>query len=113
MYFEQKHLNSASIYGYAAMGKLLAKELILEGINVIDIFDKRTIIIEGTLECTKLPSEGTRDVDIVIVTAVYDYDEIATELIALNYKQVISLQKLTEDMNDTQFLQATHAIGVR
>lgn len=99
MYFEQNRLNSVSIYGYATMGKLLAKELIFEGVNVIDIFDKRAISIEETLEYTKLPSEGTRDVDVVIVTAVYDYDEIAAELITLNYKQVISLQKLIEDIN--------------
>lgn len=101
MYFEQNHLNSVSIYGYAAMGKLLAKELMLEGINVIDVFDKRKILIDETLkQHTKLLSEGTRAVDIVIVTAVYDYDEIAAELMALNYKRVMSLQKLIEGVND-------------
>ena len=39
---------------------------------------------------------GNRDVDAVIVTAVYYFDEIQKELNELGYKNIISLQNLLE-----------------
>lgn len=39
--------------------------------------------------------------------SIYDYDEIAAELIALNYEQFIPLQKLIEDINGNRSPHST------
>lgn len=39
--------------------------------------------------------------------SIYDYDEIAAELIALNYEQFIPLQRLIEDINGNRSPHST------
>ena len=97
-YLEVRGIKSVAIYGYADIGELLCNELLKSDIKVAAILDKRDIQSPiPDLQILK-PSEGDRAVDAVVVTAVYYYDEICAELKALGYKNIISLQKIVEEL---------------
>lgn len=97
-YLKKRGIKRVAIYGYADIGKLLHNELVYSEIEVVNILDKRDIqsAISG-LKVQK-PSEGDRTVDAVLVTAVYYYNEIKTELMEMGYKNVMSLQKIVEEL---------------
>lgn len=97
-YLETQGIKTATIYGYGDIGKLLCNELLKSDIKVIEILDKRSVkcLIPG-LQIRK-PSEGDKTVDTVLVTALYYYDEIYVELKELGYNNVLSLQKIVEDL---------------
>lgn len=98
-YLKEKNINKISVYGYGDVGKLLYNELINTNIVVTEILDKRDIRTENNLVIKK-PHHGNRDVDAIIVTAISYFDEIKKELSQLGYKNIISLQKLVEEMDD-------------
>ena len=78
-------------------GKLLEEELYGAGVNLIEIMDKRKVTSK---RCRVVnPSDGQRDVDAVIVTAISSYDAIKKELSKEGYKNIISLQTLIEEMD--------------
>ena len=90
------------VYGYAELGQLLCKELLLGGMCVEYVLDK-------TVETTgirKLPiykpdeitdsRQALLQVDAVIVTAVYYFEEIKQELTETGYQNVISMRMLLE-----------------
>lgn len=97
-YLKAQGIKTVAIYGYADIGKLLYNELLQSDIKVNDILDKRDVksLVPGFQ--IRKPSEGHRAVDAVLVTAVYDYDEISIELKEMGYKNIISLQKIVEDL---------------
>lgn len=94
-YLQEQKLINIAIYGYGDLGKTLYNQLENTDIIVTEILDKREIGIENNLVIKK-PMGGNRDVDAVIVTAVYYFDEIQKELNELGYKNIISLQNLLE-----------------
>ena len=98
-YLQKQNLNKITVYGYGDVGKLLYNELINTNIVVTEILDKRDIRTENNLVIKK-PQDGNRDVDAIIVTAIYYFDEIKKELCQLGYKNIISLQKLVEEMDN-------------
>ena len=98
-YLKERAWNRISIYGYADIGKLLEEELYRAGIPPIEIIDKRKVTSE---RCKVVePSDGQRDADAVIVTAVSSYDLIKKELSLDGYENIISLQTLIEKLDGT------------
>lgn len=96
-YLRDNALSRISIYGYADIGKLLEEELHSSGINLIEIIDKRKV---ASKRCRVVsPSDGNRDVDAVIVTAISSYDAIKKELFEEGYKNIIFLQTLIEELD--------------
>ncbi len=91
-----------AVYGYAELGQLLCKEILQGGMCVEYVLDK-------TVEKTgirKLPiyrpdeiknsKQELLQVDVVIVTAVYYFEEIKRELTETGYRNVISMRALLE-----------------
>lgn len=90
------------IYGYAELGQLLCKEMLQEGISVVCILDKAAKTTEaGTIpvckpEAVKASDQERLQIDAVVVTAVYYFEEIRKELTEAGYQNVISMGTLLE-----------------
>ncbi len=85
-----------SVYGYAEIGRLLCQELLGTRIQVEYVMDKK---VSGTGQegfPIYVPQRGLPQVDAVIVTAVYYFDEIEKELLENGYKNIISFRTLLE-----------------
>ena len=99
-WFKQRQVNSISIYGYARVGKLLVREIQkhCSDITIVDIFDRRKL--EPDLEDINIvePQYGNRNVDLVIVTALYDYNEIENDLRQYGFRAVVSLQDIIDNI---------------
>lgn len=97
-YLKDKGIKSVLIYGYADIGKLLCKELLQSTIVVAGVLDKRNLSSPNSNVQIFCPSEGDRKADAVLVTAIYYFDEIEAELKRLNYKNIMSLQRIVEEL---------------
>lgn len=95
---KQLGYETTSIYGYADLGMILRRQMDEEEISLVDIFDKRKAVSELCEDMCIMPENGDRTVDVVIVTAIYYYDEIEKELYDLGYKKVLSLEELIENL---------------
>lgn len=90
------------IYGYAELGQLLCKEMLQEGVSVAYVLDKAAKTTEsGSIpvykpEAVKSSDQELQQIDAVIVTAVYYYEEIKKELTETGYHNVISMGTLLE-----------------
>lgn len=97
-YLYARGFNRVAIYGYSDLGKLLHKELLQSDIEVAAVLDKRDVggtVVGG---CVINPSELKAEVDAILVTAVFYYDEISAELQGMGYGNVISLEKIVEEV---------------
>lgn len=90
------------VYGYAELGQLLCKELLQGGMRVEYVLDK-TVETTGNSELPVYkPSDAgganqaLLQIDVVIVTAVYYFEEIKQELTETGYQNVISMRALLE-----------------
>lgn len=87
---------SIAVYGYAELGQLLCRELAGTNICVAYVIDKRVKETGDEKLPVYVPRGGLPDVDAIVVTAVYDFDEIKEELSHMGYQNVISFRKLLE-----------------
>ena len=85
-----------SIYGFTGMGQILYKELIKTNVTIKEILDRRELNNEIGDTPVVRPENGNRDVDIVIVTAITEYDDIRAYTKELGYKRIISLKQIIE-----------------
>lgn len=90
-FFEDKGYKSIAIYGMSYLGERLVDELKGSGIEVKYAIDKNADNIYADVE-VKQPSDDLPEVDAVVVTAVYFFDEIESELAELVDCPVISLE---------------------
>lgn len=98
-YLENRGIKNVAIYGYSDIGKLLYKELLKSSISITSVLDKRDISCSNINLQIQLPSKADTKVDAVLVTAVYYYDEIELELMRYGFKNILSLQKIIEELN--------------
>lgn len=87
-----------AIYGYAEIGKMFYKELEQDQFKVSYIMDKRYQDADKKAPNVFPPQKGLPEVDAVIVTAVYYFDEIKEELSRLDFKNIISFRDLIESL---------------
>ena len=87
---------SVAVYGYAELGKLLCRELRESNFEVAYVLDKRVLQTEWETLPIYMPQKGLPEVDAVVVTAVYYFDEVRKELLGLGFRTVISLRELLE-----------------
>lgn len=101
-HLQEKKINLVTIYGYGDVGKLLYGDLLSTDIEVKEILDKREIVTQSHSKNLKVykPREGNTAVDAIIVTAIYYFDEIEKELMDLGYQNIISLQRLLEEIDE-------------
>ena len=83
---------TVAIYGYAELGQLLKNEIMTSGLQLLYIMDKRIMPVQDVAIIK--PDEACQKPDVVIVTAVYYFNEIVEELTGLGFNNVISLQEL-------------------
>lgn len=92
-FFLENHYKKVIIYGFAALGKHLYEELMGTSIEIVCAIDRR----EG-LKYKSLKIINVRDVipecDIIVVTPVYDFDNIAMQLRDKTNATIVSLSTL-------------------
>lgn len=88
--------HSVAVYGYAELGRLLCQELRNDSIKVLYVLDKKVTNTNRNDLPIFTPSSNLPPVEMVIVTAVYYFDEIKKELTELGYKNVLSFRQLLE-----------------
>lgn len=90
-FFQGNGYQSIAVYGMSYLGERLVDELKDSGVEVKYAIDKNADNICADVE-VKQPSDHLPKVDAVVVTAVYYFDEIESELIKLVDCPVISLE---------------------
>lgn len=92
---------SVCVYGFAELGRLASFEIEKEeGIELSYILDKK-LCKERTEEFGKriaYPDKYYENVDCVIVSAVYNYEEIKKELTNFGYDNVLSLYEIIKNV---------------
>lgn len=86
--------SKVAVYGYAEIGKLLCRELQRSGVEVVYVLDKKVKKAERDALPVYFPKRGLPEVEAVIVTAVYYYEEIEKELSELGFGKIISFSEL-------------------
>lgn len=97
LYLKDHGISTVIIYGYAELGKILRQE-IEETIEVIYIFDKKIRNKPDGDMLVCFPEKKKEKTDMVIVTAIYDFEAIKEELETLGYENVVSLKELVDKM---------------
>ena len=99
-WLHENNVKNISVYGYGVIGKLVVNEIITncKNINIVDILDLRNVQcdIDG-INIVK-PEAGKINIDLMIVTALYDYKDIEKELKNMGYLNVISIQTILEQL---------------
>ncbi|GFI46933.1 putative glycosyltransferase EpsH [Lachnospiraceae bacterium] len=90
-YFEKNRYYEVAIYGFSDLGELLYQELRDSQITVAYIIDRNAGHISADIPILH-PGGKLKEVDVIVVTAVYDYVEIREKLCIGNNIPVISLE---------------------
>lgn len=90
-YFEFNNYHTIAVYGMAELGQRLVEELQETGIEVRYIVDKNADRVVAELPKYK-PDEQLPDVDVMVVTAVYYYQDIEEEMSQKVQFPIISLE---------------------
>lgn len=92
-YFCIHGYKSVAIYGMGKMGARFYQELQQEGIKVSYVIDRNASHIEVDIECL-LPEGQFPMVDVIVVTAVNDFEEIKDTLEAKVPYPIVSLEDI-------------------
>ena len=90
-YFHKNDIQSIAIYGYKELGERLYDELKGSDIEIKYIIDKNIDYIRAEIDVYS-PDESLPQVDAIVVTATYYYDEIEDELNDMGDFLIISLE---------------------
>lgn len=90
-YFHKNDIQSIAIYGYKELGERLYDELKGTDIEVKYIIDKNVDHIRAEIDVYS-PDESLPQVDAIVITATYYYDEIEDELYDMVDFPIISLE---------------------
>lgn len=96
---KKRNVNSVGIYGYGILGRHLLTELTNEDINVKWVMDNRDV--SGRISCLYLHSDSSQvpmDIDLIIITAIMDVEEIEKKLINMGFERVICIDELIEEI---------------
>lgn len=92
-YIEKAGYKSVAVYGYGMLGKHLVYQLKQEGFNVKYVIDRQVEKKADGIPLYPL-QDGLPEVDAVIVTVLYDYDNIMRELTKLLDAAVLPIDKM-------------------
>lgn len=90
-YFERNNYKTVAIYGMKELGERLYDELAGSGITVKYIIDKNADTIYADVDVVT-PDDELEPVDVIVVTAIYYFDEIETMLSEKVDYPVVSLE---------------------
>lgn len=95
-YFERKNWTHIAIYGFMALGNHLLHELKESNVKVEIIIDRRNELVcpgISIIESDKM----IPNVDVVVVTPVYDYEIIKENLKGKTNAQIISIESVINE----------------
>lgn len=83
-YFKEQNYNTIAIYGMGTLGELFLEEIKKSDLKVAYFIDKNSDDMfygESNIEVTDLEGIHSKDdVDVVVITPIFDFDEIMDEL---------------------------------
>ena len=94
-WFVRNNITHCVIYGYAELGQILEKMLLISGIEIRYILDRKVIESNNNIAVYRLGDEPDVN-EIVIVTAIFYYDVIKEELEKRGYRKIISLKEIID-----------------
>lgn len=96
-YFKENGFNKIAIYGMSYAGERLLADLKDTGIEVAYAIDRNAEHIFSEVEIVSV-EDTLQDVDAVIVTAIYNFDEIEEKLSALMDCPIVSLEDIVYEL---------------
>lgn len=100
-YFISRKIHRLAIYGMHYIGELLYKELTKNGIEVAFGIDKKISNIDDKLNIYKI-SDDMPDVEYIIVTPIFYFQDIKKELLPKVIGKIISLQEIIDELKDSE-----------
>lgn len=97
-YFEQNDYKSIAVYGLSYIGERVLDELKGSGVEIKYAIDRNADSIYADVDLYSL-EDNLPDVDVVVVTAVYFYDEIYDNLIDKVNCPVVSLEDILYEIS--------------
>lgn len=95
-YFYERNYKNIVIYGLGVMGGHLYEELKDSEINIVYAIDKKTEIHYSNLLIRRVPDNNV-PVDVIVVTATFQYKEIKAELEKVIKCPIISLEEVVKE----------------
>lgn len=98
---KKRGFETVAIYGYAELGRLAAFEIEQETeIKLCYIFDKQSNEKMNVFHDQRIvyPNKYYENIDCIIVSAIYYFEEIKMELISKGYSKVLSLGEIIENV---------------
>lgn len=96
-YLRKRGYHSVSIYGMGYFGKLLYEELLLNGFTIRYVIDSRKSDLETMINYVT-PKDTLEEVDAIIVSVVYESEDIIQTLKCKGKFEVIGLQTMIEEL---------------
>jgi hypothetical protein len=98
-FFEKNNFKRVAIYGGGFVGKILYRyiSLFLENILVIDRQSETPFFSKSTI--TSLDVVRMAEVDIIIITPIFYYDEIFADLTKRGFNNIITLPEIWVEIN--------------
>lgn len=96
-YLEKNEIHSVAIYGMGRLGYRLYQELKKGEVSIDYVIDRNEKLSDFEVRCIR-PEDEMPSTDLIIVTAVYDYEEIKDILGPKVLSQVISLEKIIVEL---------------
>ena len=98
-FLRDRNFQNVAIYGMGALGRHLLFELREVGINVVYSIDQRSDKLKLDIPFLDWEDkEALPEVDLLIVTAITDYDAIEKEICEVREYPVISLEDIMREM---------------
>lgn len=105
-YLKGRNINRVAIYGLGALGRHLLFELKEAGIDVVYGIDQRSDKLNLAIPFLDwADKKALPDVDLLIVTAITEYEQIERELCEVRECPVISLEDIIKDMGKVRISQ--------
>jgi len=96
-YFKENGFNKIAIYGMSYAGERLLADLKNTDIEVAYAIDRNAEHIFSEVEIVTL-EDSLQDVDVVVVTAIYNFDEIEEKLSNLMDCPIVSLEDIIYEL---------------
>ncbi len=96
-YLKKLDVKQVAIYGVGYLGKNLYLDLVEAGINVSYVIDRNKDNWDQQCKIY-FPEDKVPEIEMIIVTPVYDFDEIKNFLDTKINTQVISLEKIFDEL---------------
>lgn len=96
-YFKRNNVKSIGVYGYGALGRHLVDELCESDVTVKYVIDKKIPDISCNIKIIR-PEEQIQNVEMIVVTAYYYWNEIVELLGKKGDYQIISLETVVDEV---------------